>query len=50
LILATLKDRTVGILRGKAEIKSFFAAGFRKLGNDLGRWYRTGTFFPTAGC
>jgi steroid delta-isomerase len=45
LILATLKDRTEGILRGKAEIRSFFEAGLRKLKNDLGRWYRTGTFF-----
>jgi hypothetical protein len=45
LILATLKDRTEGILRGKLEIKPFFEAGLRKLGNDLGRWYRTGTFF-----
>lgn len=45
LILATLRDRTVGILRGKAEIRPFFDAGLRKLQNGLGRWYRTGTFF-----
>ncbi|MFC3656435.1 nuclear transport factor 2 family protein [Xanthomonas hyacinthi] len=45
LILATLKDRTEGILKGKAEIRLFFEAGFRKLQHDLGRWYRTGTFF-----
>ena len=45
LILATLTDRTEGILRGRSMIRSFFEAGFRKLGNDLGRWYRTGTFF-----
>ncbi|MFL9990095.1 nuclear transport factor 2 family protein, partial [Paraburkholderia sediminicola] len=43
--LVTLKDRTEGILKGKAEIRPFFEAGLRKLQNDLGRWYRTGTFF-----
>jgi hypothetical protein len=45
LILVTLRDRTQGILRGRGEIRPFFEAGLRKLGNDLGRWYRTGTFF-----
>jgi hypothetical protein len=45
LILVTLKDRTEGILKGKAEIRPFFDAGLRKLQNDLARWYRTGTFF-----
>jgi steroid Delta-isomerase len=45
LILATLKDKSEGVLRGNAEIRSFFEAGLRKLQNDLGRWYRTGTFF-----
>jgi hypothetical protein len=45
LILATLQDRTEGILKGRDEIRSFFLAGFRKPPNDLGRWYRTGTFF-----
>jgi steroid delta-isomerase len=45
LILATIKDRTEGILRGKAEIRTFFDAGLRKLPGELGRWYRTGTFF-----
>jgi steroid Delta-isomerase len=45
LILATLRDRTEGILKGESEIRPFFAAGLRKLPNDLGRWYRTGTFF-----
>ena len=44
-ILVTLKDRTQGILRGRSEIKPFFEAGFRKLGNELSRWYRTGLFF-----
>jgi|SRR5580700_12030628 len=45
LILATLPDRAEGILQGRSAIRSFFEAGFRKLGNDLGRWHRTGTFF-----
>jgi steroid Delta-isomerase len=45
LILAALQNRTEGILRGRSAIRSFFEAGFRKLGNDLARWYRTGTFF-----
>lgn len=45
LILATLKESTQGILKGKAEIRPFFDAGLSKLQNDLGRWYRTGTLF-----
>jgi steroid delta-isomerase len=45
LILATLKDRHEGVLRGTREIRPFFEAGLRKLRNDLGRWYRSGTFF-----
>jgi steroid Delta-isomerase len=44
-ILVTLTDRNQGILRGRKEIKPFFEAGFRKLGNQLSRWYRTGLFF-----
>ncbi len=44
-ILVTLADRKEGILRGRSEIRPFFEAGFRKLGNELGRWYRTGLFF-----
>jgi steroid Delta-isomerase len=44
-ILVTLTDRTQGILRGRSEIRPFFEAGFRKLGSELGRWYRTGLFF-----
>jgi enamine deaminase RidA (YjgF/YER057c/UK114 family) len=44
-ILAVLKDKTEGILKGKAAIGSFFAAGFLKPESGLGRWYRTGTFF-----
>jgi steroid delta-isomerase len=49
LILATLQDRTEGLLKGKVAIRPFFEAGIRKLGNELGRWYRTGSSFPTAG-
>jgi steroid Delta-isomerase len=45
LILVALPDATEGILKGRTAIKPFFAAGFRKLGSGLGRWYRTGTFF-----
>jgi steroid Delta-isomerase len=45
LILATLPDKSEGVLKGKSAIRPFFEAGFRKLRNDLGRWYRTGTFF-----
>lgn len=45
LILATWPDRQSGILHGKAEITPFFAAGLLAPPNDLGRWYRTGTFF-----
>ncbi|HEV3423697.1 MAG TPA: nuclear transport factor 2 family protein [Paraburkholderia sp.] len=45
LILATWPQRQSGILSGKAEIGAFFEAGLRAPPNDLGRWYRTGTFF-----
>jgi steroid Delta-isomerase len=45
LILATLKDRTEGVLRGKAEIRAFFEAGLRRVGSELTRWHRTGLFF-----
>jgi steroid delta-isomerase len=45
LILATLKDRTRGILKGRGEIRSFFEAGLRNLPSDLARWHRSGTFF-----
>jgi steroid delta-isomerase len=45
LILAVSKGKNGGILRGKAEIRPFFEAGFRSPENGLGRWYRTGTFF-----
>src|SRR6202012_241388 len=44
LILATLRDCTEGILKGKAAIRPFFEAGLRKPPGELGRWYRTGTF------
>lgn len=45
LILATFPERARGVLQGKSEIRPFFEAGFRKLKNDLARWYRTGVFF-----
>lgn len=45
LILVTLPEQAAGILRGKSQIRPFFEAGLRKLANDLGRWYRTDTFF-----
>jgi len=45
LILMALTDAASGILRGRSEIRPFFAAGLREVGNGLGRWYRTGTFF-----
>jgi steroid Delta-isomerase len=45
LIVATLPERTEGILKGQAEIRAFFEAGFRKLRNSAARWYRTGLFF-----
>ncbi|MDN7876723.1 nuclear transport factor 2 family protein [Burkholderia aenigmatica] len=45
LIVVTLPDHGSGVLRGKAAIGEFFAAGLRNPGNKLGRWYRTGLFF-----
>ncbi len=44
-ILAVVKDATRGVLTGKTDIRSFFAAGFLKPESGLGRWYRTGTFY-----
>jgi len=44
-ILVTLTDRGQGILRGKNQIRPFFEAGFRKLGSQLSRWYRSDIFF-----
>jgi ketosteroid isomerase-like protein len=45
LIVATLRDRADGRLQGRVAIRSFFQAGLRTLQTDLGRWYRTGTFY-----
>lgn len=45
LILVTLPNHNEGILRGKPAIHAFFEAGLRKLSGDLGRWFRTDTFF-----
>jgi steroid Delta-isomerase len=45
LIVATLREASSGILKGKQKIRAFFEIGFGKLQNELSRWYRTGTFF-----
>ena len=45
LILVALTDRTQGVLKGKSEIRPFFEAGLRKLGNELNRWHHSGLFF-----
>jgi len=42
LVPATLDDKPDGVLRGRAELRHFFAEGARRWPNDLGRWYRTG--------
>jgi hypothetical protein len=45
LILATLKDKTEGILKSKAAIRPFFESGLRGFQNNLVRLFRTGIFF-----
>ena len=45
LALVVLENQSTGILKGKAEIRSFFELGAHKLANTSARWYRTGTFF-----
>ncbi|MGL4287996.1 MAG: nuclear transport factor 2 family protein [Phreatobacter sp.] len=47
LVVVALPDKTDGVLKGSAAIRSFFAgnAGLSKLPGGLARWYRTGTFF-----
>ncbi|MFE1602142.1 nuclear transport factor 2 family protein [Methylobacterium sp. ID0610] len=45
LVWAVRREAGTGILRGRAAIRDFFAAGFRAPETGLGRWYRTGTFF-----
>jgi hypothetical protein len=49
LILMTLTDAASGILRGRSEIRPFFAAGLREAGNGLGRCIAPGRSSPTAG-
>jgi hypothetical protein len=44
LILATVRDKSEGILGGNPEIWSFLQLGLRELQNDLTLWHRTGTF------
>lgn len=48
LVCAVRPELGSGILRGKAAISDFFAAGFRNPANGLGRWHRTGHFFADA--
>lgn len=45
LVVVTLPDHGSGVLKGKASIGEFFAAGLRNPDNKLGRWYRTALFF-----
>ncbi|MBN8940701.1 MAG: nuclear transport factor 2 family protein [Rhizobiales bacterium] len=47
LVVVALPGRSHGVLKGSAEIRSFFTgnAGLSKLPGGLARWYRTGTFF-----
>ncbi|KVT96410.1 polyketide cyclase [Burkholderia ubonensis] len=45
LVVVALPEHGSGVLRGKAAIAEFFAAGLRNPQNRLGRWYRTGLFF-----
>lgn len=45
LILVTLPDKTDGILKGKAAMRPFFAAGVDMLRHKLLHVYRTGTFY-----
>lgn len=40
-----LRDRADGVLQGSAAIRTFLAAGFRRLPSGLARWHRTDTFF-----
>lgn len=42
---AILRDRTDGVLRGKAEIAGFLEQGARSRPIDLIRWHRSSTWF-----
>ena len=44
LVTAILSERTSGILRGREELRRFFAEGAGRRPNELVRWYRTGTW------
>jgi len=44
-LVLTVLQKTEGVLRGKAAIRSFFEVGLGHRKSGLGRWYRTGTFF-----
>jgi ketosteroid isomerase-like protein len=43
-VLAVLRDRDEGILRGKSEITRLFATNFRVLSGTFSALYRTGVF------
>lgn len=45
LVLAALREKTDGVLRGKAAIRPFFDTWLNHRQSGLGRWYRTGVFF-----
>ena len=45
LVPAILKDRSEGVLRGKAEIARFLEAGACSRPIDLVRWYRSDVYF-----
>jgi steroid Delta-isomerase len=45
LVTALLSDKAEGVLRGKAEIQRFLAAGARSRPIDLVRWYRSDAYF-----
>jgi steroid Delta-isomerase len=41
-LVAAVLDKADGVLRGRAELRHFFADGTRSWPSDLLRWYRTG--------
>ena len=42
LVPTILDDKQDGVLRGRDELRRFFAEGGRRRPNELVRWYRTG--------
>ena len=49
LVPVVLDGKSDGVLRGKAEIGRFLAAGARSRPIDLVRWYRSDTYFSAGG-